>query len=1254
MYDQDECFNDGDAGLMFPPSYTIQGLVGAENVVSCDGTVGPLETICQTANWGIDIDIDVHNTMPGHEPYLTAYVNVLVDWNHDGVWANDPSTVCPPAGTFVPEHVLVDFPVPPLYIGPLSAIMPPPPDFLVGPYPGYVWVRFSITEYPVGDDWNGEGIWEDGETEDYLLRIDAPQDELDWGDAPDPTYPTLSVSTGANHLLDGVTYLGASVDPEPDGQPNTNATGDDLDILYPPSNDDEDGVTFGSFVQGSSTQITVTANTTGYLNAWLDFDGNGDWAGEQIFTNQFLAAGSNIFIIAVPGGAALGFSYARFRFTSYSVAVPAYTGHETDGEVEDYKIFIHEPIEGTKMENPPQYPDPFGWDVNMTFPLVVADDWMCSETGTVDDIHFWVSFWDDIFPPDPPCGIDSIYVSIHSNNPQGPGGYSIPDLLLWDFIFYPGQFIIEPYFENIQGWYSPAYGDTIPENHFLCHRIDIPFIPEPFIQEAGTIYWLDISVFLMEPGTSIGWKTSLDHWEDDAVWCYFMEPMWFELWDPIEDSLSLDMAFAITGTPIVEDSLDWGDAPDPTYPTLSASTGANHLIVPGINLGASVDAEPDGQPDSYATGDDNDGNDDEDGVTFNGSFVQGLMTPITVTASTTGYLNAWLDRNADGDWADAGEQIFNNQLLGAGPNALSITIAPNDIPGFTYARFRFSSQQGLSYTGSAIDGEVEDYRIFINEPIENIKMENPPQYPDPFGWDVDMTLPLVVADDWLCSETGTVDDVHFWVSYWYDDPITIEFIHLSIHSNNPVGPYGYSEPDSLLWEYDFFPGQFTMETYFDNPQGWYSPAYGEIYPENHLTCYRIDIVDIPQPFIQEAGTIYWLDISISLGEYPYSYIGWKTSLDHWEDDAVWGWVGDPFWEELWDPLDSLISLDMAFVITGTPVVEDSLDWGDAPDPTYPTLSVNTGANHLLDGVTYLGASVDAEPDGQPNGDATGDDLDILYPPSNDDEDGVTFGSLVQGSTTQITVTASNPGFLNAWLDFNGDGSWAGEQIFTNQPLAVGANTLIINVPGGAAPGFTYSRFRFTSYSVGVPAYTGHETDGEVEDYKLFIHEPIEGTKMENPPQYPDPFGWDVDMTWPLVVADDWMCSETGTVDDVHFWVSCPGDSILPEIMDPPFGIVSIRLSIHSNDPIGSGYSIPDSLLWEYEFIYGQFVIHPDPYFVNIQGWYSPYYGVTIPEDHYNCYKIDIDIPQYTDPFILVRYFNYAIRASMAYRLENIS
>lgn len=164
-YDNDECFNDGDAGLLMPPAFTISGGV----VTPCTAQAGTLGGGCQLATWGTDIDIDIHNTMPNHEPYLQAYVNVLVDWNQDGVWGGSSSC----GRIFAPEHVLVDFVVPALYVGPLSALAPP--GFVIGSNPGYVWTRFSITESPVGPGWDGEGIFEDGESEDYLLQLEAPQ-----------------------------------------------------------------------------------------------------------------------------------------------------------------------------------------------------------------------------------------------------------------------------------------------------------------------------------------------------------------------------------------------------------------------------------------------------------------------------------------------------------------------------------------------------------------------------------------------------------------------------------------------------------------------------------------------------------------------------------------------------------------------------------------------------------------------------------------------------------------------------------------------------------------------------------------------------------------------------------------------------------------------------------------------------------------------------------------------------------------------
>ncbi|MEZ6319424.1 MAG: PEP-CTERM sorting domain-containing protein, partial [Phycisphaerales bacterium] len=75
------------------------------------------------------------------------------------------------------------------------------------------------------------------------------------------------------------------------------------------------------------------------------------------------------------------------------------------------------------------------------------------------------------------------------------------------------------------------------------------------------------------------------------------------------------------------------------------------------------------------------------------------------------------------------------------------------------------------------------------------------------------------------------------------------------------------------------------------------------------------IEQIADPFYQEAGTIYWLDLSVITLD-PLARVGWKTSLDHFEDDAVWS-VAGLGWQELFDPFNGQ-SLDLAFVITPEP------------------------------------------------------------------------------------------------------------------------------------------------------------------------------------------------------------------------------------------------------------------------------------------------------------------------------------------------
>ena len=196
-----------------------------------------------------------------------------------------------------------------------------------------------------------------------------------------------------------------------------------------------------------------------------------------------------------------------------------------------------------------------------------------------------------------------------------------------------------------------------------------------------------------------------------------------------------------------------------------------------------------------------------------------------------------------------------------------------------------------------------------------------PQYPDVDGWDVyscksvSLDEMIQVADDWKCSETGLVENIRFWGS-WKDDNVgQISGFNVEVYSNSLAG--GYSHPDVLLWE-SFVTDYTSQEIQTPVPEGWYNPFMDSHEDYNHNAHYRYDITDIEEPFYQEEGIIYWLSVwPVIDGNEVW---GWKSSEDHWMDDACWS-VHLPQtpavdWQELYEPTAVVQSLDLAFIIYG--------------------------------------------------------------------------------------------------------------------------------------------------------------------------------------------------------------------------------------------------------------------------------------------------------------------------------------------------
>ncbi len=155
---------------------------------------------------------------------------------------------------------------------------------------------------------------------------------------------------------------------------------------------------------------------------------------------------------------------------------------------------------------------------------------------------------------------------------------------------------------------------------------------------------------------------------------------------------------------------DYGDAPDPGYPTLQINDGARHRLLGAYRLGTAIDSETDGQPSADAGGE----GADDDGISFTTLVEGGTTGTIRVNVTTTGgYLNGWIDYNGDGNWDDPEEHAFSDVNITSASQNINYDIPCGVADGTTFARFRYSSNQGLSYDGEATDGEVEDYQITL-------------------------------------------------------------------------------------------------------------------------------------------------------------------------------------------------------------------------------------------------------------------------------------------------------------------------------------------------------------------------------------------------------------------------------------------------------------------------------------------------------------------------------------------------------------
>lgn len=542
-------------------------------------------------------------------------------------------------------------------------------------------------------------------------------------------------------------------------------------------------------------------------------------------------------------------------------------------------------------------------------------------------------------------------------------------------------------------------------------------------------------------------------------------------------SAPVDIAYA-------QATFDFGDAPN-SYNTNLASDGPRHIVVNDFYLGASIDSDVDGQPNTNADGDDLNGTpDDEDGIVLNPALgfpadvyaiiaqqENILQVEVHLPSGTTeAYLSAWIDLYQDGNFTTAGDQFLDDQVVTAGTNNISFNLNSRILHGETYMRIRLASQQGTadSPDGLSSDGEVEDYLVNValpapdscGEGIINNSFEEPAT-----------TSATPFIDQWSGGIIKTYDETY--VPGWQITPTQSggtaqqrRAIELWRISQSSYEGDQYAEINAYLFA-------FLYQDIITIPGRTYSWQFA------HRGRAGTDVVELrigsPEATISQGQ---FADDNTAWGLYTGVYtVPAGQYITRFEYQAVSTAGGDNTVGNFLDLINFGVNCDYGDAPAGSTSVPAGVPNG------YPVLTAGNGAAHVIDGQTFLGVTADAEDDGLPSADGNGDDD---Y--GNDDEDGVSFTSTINSNDEfTLEVTAGGTGFLSGWIDFNRDGDWndAGEMIINGQSLTAGANNLSITAPTITNPGPTFTRFRFSSSAISDPIGASDFT-GEVEDYLINI------------------------------------------------------------------------------------------------------------------------------------------------------------------------
>ncbi len=976
--------------------------------------------------------------------------------------------------------------------------------------------------------------------EDTIIVLD--DDGVDYGDAPDTgvgtsrgNYNTLASDSGASHRTTGP-RLGTNRDHENDGQPTAGADGDDGSGTV----DDEDGVTLplltasgaGSTTASVEVDLQKAAATANYLDAWIDFNQDGDWndAGEQVFTSYNLgtASGVQTLTITVPqdtgSNIVYGSTYARFRLSSTGGLAP--TGAASNGEVEDYVVTVAPWFGAPAALNSTAVSDN-QWD---RYPDIATDTfgnrvavWTSNNSldGTIGtDCDVFVSCstgvngtWTEAVP----LNTDAASDSGHDYRPQvttdGQGNW----VVVWQSEDSHGETIgsdldilVSRSSDNGATWTAP-----VPLNSNAA--TDTGGDVEPEVSTDGSGNWLAVWMSNENLDGAIG--TDYDilaarSTDGGATWTApaplngaasdyqsDLSPQviadgngnWVAVWESYDN---LGATIGSDGDILVSRSSDAGaswsvqaplnnNAASDVYtdldPQLATDGAGNWVAVWGSyeHLGATIGTDEDILVAS----------------SFDGGVTWTDPSPLNSNAASDSE-DDWypqITTDGNGNWITVWESL--DTLDGTIGSDRDILASRSADAGMTWTEVQPLNTNGA--TDSAQDYSPQIATDEAGNWVAVWRSEN--SLGGTIGTDADILFATLSEVLWDWGDAPDTDSGTGAGNY-----NTLATDNGPCHALVPELRMGTAiDADDGSLQNGAADADDLDRLASDDEDGLIDPAAELLISTGAQPPVNVLVTNTTGSVATLFG---WIDYN---GDGVFDNATERASTAV-ADGTVGGTVTLTFPEV---PAGSASTTYARFRLSTDSAAQDptgsaadgevedyqvsvlGFDFGDAPSSSqsglpnsYPTLLADDGARHTETGPT-LGASRDTEGDGQPSTLADGDDTN-----GTADEDGIVGASAFAPGMADawVEVLVSADSYVNAWIDFNADGTWdASEQLATDLALTAGTNHVTFPIPATAVPGITYARLRLTSYDTGGTLLpTGLADDGEVEDYIVQVDDEL--------------------------------------------------------------------------------------------------------------------------------------------------------------------